>query len=160
MPEAQKGDPAPTADDDRGFMDMAIEQALLGRSEGGLPIGSVIVMDGDVIGRGRNLRVQRSSPILHAEMSALEDAGRRSSSEYRRCTLYTTLSPCPMCSGAVLLYGIPRVVIGDSTTYKGSTSTLTDAGVEVVDMRCDECAAMMRRLIDSAPELWYEDIGV
>lgn len=137
----------------------AIDEATKGREEGGIPIGSALEIDGEIVGRGRNRRVQRGSPILHAEMDALEDAGRLPSFDYRRSTIYTTLSPCIMCTGAVLLYGIPRVVIGENRTFLGAESLLESSGVtvEVIDDR--ECLEMMARFIEDNPSLWNEDIG-
>lgn len=141
------------------FMNEALEEAGKGLSEGGIPIGSVIVCQGNIIGRGHNQRVQKGSVILHAEMDALENAGRQPASVYRECTLYTTLSPCPMCSGAILLYGIPRVVIGENQTFMGSETLLKESGVEVIVLDNPECKELMNRFIDQNPELWNEDIG-
>lgn len=141
------------------FMNAALQEAGKGLSEGGIPIGSVIVCQGNIIGRGHNQRVQKGSVILHAEMDALENAGRQPASVYRECTLYTTLSPCPMCSGAILLYGIPRVVIGENQTFMGSESLLKKNGVEVIVLDNPECKELMNRFIDQNPELWNEDIG-
>jgi len=141
------------------FLDAAIAEAEAGLAEGGIPIGSVLVHAGEVIGRGHNRRVQRGSVVLHGEMDALEDAGRRPAAVYRECALYTTLSPCPMCTGAILLYGIPRVVIGENRTFLGDERLLIDRGVEV-EVRDDaRCADLMRRFIAAHPELWNEDIG-
>lgn len=141
------------------FLDAAIEEAERGLAEGGIPIGSVLVHDGRVIGRGHNRRVQRGSVVLHGEMDALENAGRRPASVYAESTLYTTLSPCPMCSGAILLYGIPRVVIGENETFVGDEALLRRRGVEL-DVRSDpRCVELMRRFIADNPELWNEDIG-
>ncbi|MDB4950576.1 MAG: tRNA-specific adenosine deaminase [Gemmatimonadetes bacterium] len=137
----------------------AIEEARLGLEEGGIPIGSAIVHGGRVIGRGRNRRVQSGSAVLHAEMDALERAGRQPASVYRECTLYTTLSPCAMCSGAILLYGIPRVVIGENRTFMGEEALLRSRGVDVRVLDDAECAEMMARFIRERPELWNEDIG-
>ena len=141
------------------FLESAIEEAKKGLSEGGIPIGSVLVHDGKIIGRGHNQRVQRGSVIHHGEMNCLENAGRRSAEVYRGCTLYTTLSPCPMCTGAVLLYGIPRVVIGENETFMGAEDSLRAAGVEVEVRQDAECIRMMRDFIEKNPELWNEDIG-
>ena len=146
--------------DHEPFMQAAREQARQGRDEGGVPIGSVLVKDGAVIGRGRNRRVQQGSVIRHAEMDALEDAGRLSAADYRRCTLYTTLSPCPMCSGTILLYGIPKVVIGENKTFMGEEELLRARGVEVSLAESEECHALMQQFISEKPELWNEDIGV
>lgn len=141
------------------FMRAAIEEAWLGLNEGGIPIGSVVVNEGKILGRGHNRRVQQGSTVLHAEMDALENAGRQAAAVYRRCTLYTTLSPCAMCSGAILLYGIPRVVIGENQTFKGEEDLLRSRGVETVLLQDDECIRMMSEFISAHPELWNEDIG-
>lgn len=141
------------------FLHAAIEEAELGLAEGGIPIGSVLVHAGQIIGRGHNRRVQQGSVVLHGEMDALENAGRRPAVVYRECTLYTTLSPCPMCSGAILLYGIPRVIVGEHRTFVGDEDLLRRRGVQV-DVRDDErCVELMRRFIAEHPELWNEDIG-
>lgn len=137
----------------------AIEEARLGLSEGGIPIGSAMTIEGEVVGRGHNQRVQRGSSILHAEMDALENAGRRPASDYRRATMYTTLSPCDMCSGAILLYEIPRVVIGENSTFMGAEAHLRSRGVVVEVVQHPEPIELMRRFISSHPELWNEDIG-
>jgi len=144
---------------DHPFLQSAIEEAKKGLSGGGIPIGSVLVHEGKIIGRGHNQRVQRGSVIHHGEMNCLENAGRQSAEIYRRCTLYTTLSPCPMCTGAVLLYGIPRVVIGENVTFKGAEDSLRTAGVEVEVRQDAECIRMMREFIAKNPKLWNEDIG-
>jgi cytosine/creatinine deaminase len=141
------------------FLKGAIEEAKQGLSEGGIPIGSVLVHEGKIIGRGHNQRVQRGSVIHHGEMNCLENAGRQSAEIYRRCTIYTTLSPCPMCTGAILLYGIPRVVIGENVTFMGSEDSLRVAGVEVEVRQDAECIRMMREFIEQNPALWNEDIG-
>jgi cytosine deaminase len=140
-------------------MAMAIEQARIGRQEGGIPIGAALVVDGDLLAVGRNQRVQRRSAIRHGETDALENAGRLAASVYRRATMYTTLSPCDMCSGAILLYGIPRVVIGENETFVGGEDYLRSRGVEVVNLRSAECVALMREFIAAHPDLWNEDIG-
>ncbi|MFW6088612.1 MAG: nucleoside deaminase [Gemmatimonadota bacterium] len=141
------------------FLAAAIAEAERGLAEGGIPIGSVLVLAGEIIGRGHNRRVQKGSVVLHGEMDALENAGRRAASVYRASTLYTTLSPCPMCTGAILLYGIPRVVIGENRTFRGDETLLADRGVDV-DVRDDpRCVDLMRRFIAANPELWNEDIG-
>ena len=141
------------------FLQAAIQEARRGLDEGGIPIGSVLVYRGEIIGRGHNRRVQKGSAVLHGEMDALENAGRRAASVYRECTLYTTLSPCAMCSGAILLYGIPRVVIGENQTFRGEEELLRARGVEL-DIRNDaECIALMAAFITDKPELWNEDIG-
>jgi cytosine/creatinine deaminase len=141
------------------FLESAIEEAKAGLSEGGIPIGSVLVQDGKIIGRGHNQRVQRGSVIHHGEMNCLENAGRQSAAVYRECTIYTTLSPCPMCTGAILLYGIPRVVIGENVTFLGAEDSLRAAGVQVEVLQDAECIRMMREFIEKNPELWNEDIG-
>jgi len=141
------------------FLDAAIEEAGLGLAEGGIPIGSVLILDGNVVGRGHNRRVQKGSPILHGEMDALENAGRLVASEYRRSVIYTTLSPCHMCSGAILLYGIPKVVIGENRTFLGAEDHLRGNGVEVVVVDDQRCVDMMTGFIESRPDLWNEDIG-
>ncbi|GAA3967959.1 nucleoside deaminase [Allohahella marinimesophila] len=141
------------------FMQAAIAEAELGLSEGGIPIGSVLVHDGVIIGRGHNRRVQQGSAVLHAEMDALENAGRLAASILRESTLYTTLSPCAMCSGAVLLYGIPRVVIGEHVTFTGEEALLSSRGVELDILDNDRCKSLMRTFIEAKPELWNEDIG-
>ncbi|MFP4472550.1 MAG: nucleoside deaminase [Candidatus Omnitrophota bacterium] len=141
------------------FMQAAIAQALKGEQEGGIPIGSVLVHNGAIIGRGHNRRIQQESVIRHAEMDALENAGRLPANVYRECELYTTLSPCSMCSGAVILYGIPKVVIGENKTFKGEEKWLKERGVKL-DVRQDEaCMKLMKKFIDDEPELWNEDIG-
>lgn len=142
------------------FLKAAFEEAEKGRKAGGIPIGSVLVHQGKVIGRGHNQRVQKGSVVLHAEMDALENAGRQPASVYQECTLYTTLSPCPMCSGAVLLYGIPRVVIGENQTFMGDEKLLRSRGVEVEVLQDPLCIQMMTDFIASFPILWNEDIGV
>lgn len=142
------------------FLQSAILEAKKGLQEGGIPIGSVIVHNEKIIGRGHNRRIQKGSVVLHAEMDALENAGRQPASVYKDCTLYTTLSPCSMCTGAVLLYGIPKVVIGENKTYKGAESLLIEKGVEIVVMNNDECIKMMENFIKTNPRLWHEDIGV
>jgi cytosine deaminase len=141
------------------FLDAAIEEAGLGLAEGGIPIGSVLVLDGQIVGRGHNRRVQKGSPILHGEMDALENAGRLVAAEYRRSVIYTTLSPCHMCTGAVLLYGIPTVVIGENRTFLGAEDLLIANGVEVVVVDDQRCVDMMTGFIESRPDLWNEDIG-
>ena len=141
------------------FLNAAIQEALSGRAEGGIPIGSVLVLEGKIIGRGHNRRVQDGSVIHHAEMNCLENAGRLSASVYRRCTIYSTLSPCPMCSGAILLYGIPRVVIGENRTFMGAEDLLRSHGVEVVNLDSARCVELMEAFIAEHPTLWNEDIG-
>jgi len=142
------------------FMRAAIEEAELGLSEGGIPIGSVLVHDGRILGRGHNRRVQRGSVVLHGEMDALENAGRQRATVYQASTLYTTLSPCPMCTGAILLYGIPRVVVGENVTFQGDEELLRSRGVDVVVLQDDRCIQLMRDFIAAQPALWNEDIGV
>ena len=144
---------------DRDFMELAKAQAADGMDEGGIPIGAALVVDGQVLGAGRNRRVQRGSPILHGETDAMEAAGRQQAAVYRRATMYTTLSPCDMCSGAILLYGIGRVVIGENRTFVGAEDLLRQRGVEVVVLDDPECVEMMETFIAKHPELWNEDIG-
>lgn len=141
------------------FMKAAIEEALMGLDEGGIPIGSVLVHKGNIIGRGHNRRVQKGSVILHAEMDALENAGRLTAATYRDCTLYTTLSPCPMCSGAILLYGIPKIVIGENQTFMGAEDLLKANNLEVIVENNKACIEMMQQFIQQHPDLWNEDIG-
>lgn len=142
------------------YLDAAIDEASAGLAEGGIPIGSVLVHKGRIIGRGHNRRVQRGSAILHGEMDALENAGRLPASVYGQCVLYTTLSPCAMCTGAILLYGIPRVVIGENATFMGEEALLRSRGVEVEVRQDERCIRLMRQFIDRHPDLWNEDIGV
>ena len=141
------------------FLEAAIDEAKQGLAEGGIPIGSVLVVDGEIVGRGHNRRVQKGSAILHAEMDCIERAGRLIASEYRKATLYSTLSPCEMCSGAVLLYGIPKIVIGENRTFKGPEHMLRSSGVELVVADIQECRDMMEDFITDHPALWNEDIG-
>ena len=141
------------------FLDVAIEQARIGRSEGGVPIGAALVADDVVLGAGRNRRVQLGSPIRHGETDALDVAGRQPASVYRRSTMYTTLSPCHMCTGAILLYEIPRVVIGENRTFMGAEDLLRAHGVEVVVVDSEECYSLMQEFIAAHPEIWFEDIG-
>jgi cytosine/creatinine deaminase len=145
---------------DEQFLEAALEQARIGRAEGGVPVGAALVVDGRVLAVGRNRRVQQGSAIRHGETDALENAGRQPAAVYRRATMVTTLSPCDMCTGAILLYGIPRVVIGDDTTFRGPEERLRDAGVELVHLHSDECMRLMEEFIAEFPELWNEDIGV
>lgn len=142
------------------FLEEAIKEAKKGLAEGGIPIGSVLVVDDKIIGRGHNQRVQKGSVVLHAEMDCLENAGRLKSPIYKKATLYTTLSPCSMCSGAILLYKIPRVVIGENSTLLGSEDYLKSKGVDVVVVDNDECKSLMQDFIKGNPDLWNEDIGV
>lgn len=141
------------------FLQAAIEEARQGLAAGGIPIGSVLVLDGEIIGRGHNQRVQKGSVIHHAEMNCLENAGRLKAAVYQRCTIYSTLSPCPMCSGAILLYGIPRVVVGENTTFKGPEDYLRAQGVAIEVLQETECVRMMRDFMARNPALWSEDIG-
>ncbi len=141
------------------FLKAAILEAKQGMAEGGIPIGSVLVIDGRIAGRGHNQRVQKGSAILHAEMDCLENAGRIKASDYRKAVLYSTLSPCDMCSGAVLLYGILKVVIGENRTFCGPEDYLKSRGVEVMIIDNQECRQLMEMFIENNPELWNEDIG-
>lgn len=141
------------------FLEAAIEEARKGLAEGGIPIGSVLVIDGEIVGRGHNQRIQKGSSILHAEMDCLENAGRLKAADYRRATLYSTLSPCDMCSGTALLYGIPKVVIGENQTFKGPEEYVRSRGVDVVVVDNQECKQLMEDFIEANPELWNEDIG-
>lgn len=141
------------------FLQAAIDEAIRGRDESGIPIGSVLVHRGKIIGRGHNRRVQSGSPVLHGEMDALENAGRQSAAIYRECTIYTTLSPCSMCSGAILLYGIPRVIVGENRTFMGEEEWLRSRGVEVAVVQDPACIGLMETFIRDYPELWNEDIG-
>ncbi len=142
------------------FLRAAIEEARRGLSEGGIPIGSVLVHSGTIAGRGHNRRVQQDSVILHGEMDALENAGRRPAAFYRECTLYTTLSPCAMCSGTILLYGIPRVVIGENQSFMGEEQWLSSHGVQLEIIQDPSCIQLMREFMEKHPTLWAEDIGV
>ncbi|HEX5073382.1 MAG TPA: nucleoside deaminase [Gemmatimonadaceae bacterium] len=142
------------------FLRAAIDEARQGLAEGGIPIGSVLVIDGRIVGRGHNRRVQQGSAILHAEMDCIENAGRLKAAEYRRSTLYSTLSPCDMCSGTALLYGIPRIVIGENRTFQGPEEYVRSRGVELTIVDDPECVQLMREFIAARPELWNEDIGV
>ena len=148
-----------TVDQHLGYMKLAIEQARIGRSEGGVPIGAAILVDGRVVGAGRNRRVQLGSAIRHGETDALEVAGRLPASSYRRATLATTLSPCDMCTGAILLYRIPRLVIGENRTFYGGEDYLRSRGVEVVNLDSEECFQLMQDFIAEHPDVWNEDIG-
>lgn len=146
--------------DDLNVMKLAVEQARLGLDEGGVPVGAALVVDGEVLGVGRNRRVQLGSVIRHGETDCLENVGRLTAATYRRATLYTTLSPCQMCAGTVLLYGIPRVVIGENRTFEASEAWLRSQGVALEVLDLDECVDLMRRFIATSPEIWNEDIGV
>ncbi|WP_461519509.1 nucleoside deaminase [Porticoccus sp.] len=142
------------------YLQATIDEARKGMAAGGIPIGSVLVIDGEIVGRGHNQRVQKGSAVLHAEMDCLENAGRISAADYRRATLYSTLSPCDMCSGAILLYGIPRVVIGENRTFCGPEAYVQSRGVEVVVVDDPQCRQLMEAFIANNPALWNEDIGV
>jgi cytosine deaminase len=142
------------------FLEAAIEEAELGLAEGGIPIGSVLVLDDEIIGRGHNRRVQNGSAILHAEMDCLENAGRLKASDYRRSVLYSTLSPCDMCSGTVLLYEIPKVIVGENQTFQGPEEYVRSRGVQIEVLADPRCVELMRQFIAAQPELWNEDIGV
>jgi cytosine deaminase len=142
------------------FMAAALEEARQGLAEGGIPIGSVLVLDGKIVGRGHNRRVQKGSPTLHAEMDCLENAGRLKARDYQRAVLYSTLSPCDMCSGTVLLYKIPKVIIGENKTFQGPEDYVRSRGVELVILNLPECILLMEEFIAARPELWNEDIGV
>lgn len=145
--------------DDEAFLEIAIEQARIGRDEGGVPIGAALVADGQVFGAGHNRRVQLGSAIRHGETDALEVAGRLPASVYRRSTMYTTLSPCDMCTGAILLYGIPRVVIGENRTFMGGEDHLRSRSVEVINLDSEVCVELMRDFIARHPDVWNEDVG-
>ena len=142
------------------FMAAALEEARQGLAEGGIPIGSVLVLDGKIVGRGHNRRVQKGSATLHAEMDCLENAGRLKARDYQRAVLYSTLSPCDMCSGTVLLYKIPKVIIGENKTFQGPEDYVRSRGVELVILNLGECISLMEAFIAARPELWNEDIGV
>lgn len=141
------------------YFEEAIAQARKSFEEGGIPIGSVIEYQGKILGKGHNKRIQQGSVVLHGEMDALENAGRQPAEIYRQSVLYTTLSPCPMCTGAILLYGIPKVVIGENKTFLGSEELLRSQGVEVIVLNNQECVELMNSFIELHPEIWYEDIG-
>ncbi len=145
--------------EDVGFLEMAIAEARAGRDEGGVPIGAALVADGQVLAVGHNRRIQQGSAIRHGETDALENAGRQPASVYRRSTMYTTLSPCDMCTGAILLYGIPRVVMGENRTFMGAEELLRSRGVEVINLESAECVALMDEFIAANPAIWNEDIG-
>lgn len=142
------------------FLQAAIDEARKGRAEGGIPIGSVLVLDGQIVGRGHNRRVQKASAILHAEMDAFENAGRLTARDYARCTLYSTLSPCDMCSGAALLYKIPRIIIGENQTFRGPEDYVRSRGIDLTIVNDPTCIQLMRDFITAEPQLWNEDIGV
>ena len=146
--------------DHAAFMTEAIREARAGLTEGGIPIGSVLVLDGKIIGRGHNRRVQKKSAVLHAEMDCIENAGRLKAADYQRCTIYSTLSPCDMCTGTILLYKIPNVIIGENETFKGPEEYSQSRGVNLTNLDDDECKQLMREFIQNKPELWNEDIGV
>ena len=149
-----------TTDSSDPFLAAAIEEARTGLAEGGIPIGSVLVIDGEIVGRGHNRRVQQGSAVLHAEMDCLEQAGRLSAAEYQRAVLYSTLSPCDMCSGAALLYGIPRIVVGENRTFQGPEDYVRGRGVDLEILDDPTCIELMTEFIEARPELWNEDIGV
>lgn len=142
------------------FLQAAIDEAKKGLAAGGIPIGSVLVIDGEIVGRGHNQREQKQSPILHAEMDCLENAGRLTAKDYSRATLYSTLSPCDMCSGTALLYKVPRIVIGENVTFQGPEAYVASRGVQLEIVNDPECIALMKAFIEERPELWNEDIGV
>ncbi len=142
------------------FLEAAIEEAKKGLTTGGIPIGSVLVCNGQIIGRGHNQRIQQGSVIHHAEMNCLENAGRQTAAVYQRCTLYSTLSPCPMCSGAAVLYKIPRIIIGENITFKGPEEYVRSQGVDIEVRQDQRCVELMQRFIAANPALWNEDIGV
>lgn len=144
---------------DAELLALAVEQAKAGLAEGGIPIGAVLATESEVLGTGHNKRIQQGSPILHGETDALDNAGRQPASVYRQTTMYTTLSPCDMCTGAILLYGIPRVVIGENSTFLGAEELLRSRGVAVVVADDPECVTLMQRFITENPDLWSEDIG-
>ncbi len=146
--------------DDLYFLEAALEEARKGYAEGGIPIGAVLVYNNEIIGRGHNKRVQKGSAILHGEMDALENAGRQPASVYKNCTIYTTLSPCSMCSGLILLYGIPRVVIGENRTFMGDEKLLQSRNVELLVLDNENCYNLMQQFIKEKPQIWNEDIGV
>lgn len=148
------------SDQEQEFLEAAIDEAIKGRDEGGIPIGSVVVIDNQIVGRGHNRRVQRHSAILHAEMDAIENAGRLTAKQYAQATLYSTLSPCDMCSGMSLLYKIPRIVIGENKTFQGPEAYVRQRGVDVVLVNDPRCVELMRQFISRQPTLWNEDIGV
>jgi cytosine deaminase len=142
------------------FMQAAIEEAIAGRDEGGIPIGSVLVIDNQIVGRGHNRRIQNGSSVLHAEMDALENAGRLPASKYQHATLYSTLSPCDMCSGAALLYKIPRIIVGENETFRGPEEHVRSRGVKLSILGNQQCIDLMQTFIAEHPQLWNEDIGV
>jgi creatinine deaminase len=141
------------------YLEAAIEEARLGQAAGGIPIGSVLIIDNRIVARGHNQRVQKGSVVLHAEMDCLENAGRLTAADYKHATLYSTLSPCDMCSGAILLYGINNVVVGENKTFQGPEELLRQRGVEVTVLNSDECITLMQEFIRDYPQLWNEDIG-
>lgn len=145
--------------DHRRFMKEAVKEAGKGLGEGGIPIGSVLVKDKRIMGRGHNMRVQKRSAVLHAEIACIENAGRLKATDYKKCVLYSTLSPCDMCSGAVLLYGIPMVVIGENRTFRGPEDHLRAGGVKIINLDMRECRELMEGFMDKNPKLWNEDIG-
>ncbi|MEY4395544.1 MAG: hypothetical protein RL595_2793 [Planctomycetota bacterium] len=144
---------------EKSAMELAISEAKKGLQEGGIPIGSVLLHKDTILGKGHNRRVQKGSPILHGEMDALENAGRQKASVYKECTLFTTLSPCSMCTGAILLYQIPKVIIGENKTFMGEENLLRSKGVEVIVLQDETCIQLMQQFIQNSPKLWNEDIG-
>lgn len=146
--------------DDKKFMKEAYAEALRGYEEGGIPIGSVLVKDGMIVGRGHNKRVQTGSDILHAEMDCIQNASKMTSADYKKCTIYSTLSPCDMCTGTILLYKIPRVVIGENLNFKGPEDYSKSRGVELINLNDNDCVEIMSKFIKEKPELWGEDIGI
>lgn len=142
------------------FLQAAIDEAQLGLQEGGIPIGSVLVIDNKIVGRGHNRRIQNSSAILHAEMDCIENAGRLTANDYQRATLYSTLSPCDMCSGTALLYKIPKIIVGENKNFQGPEHYIKSRGIELVVLNDTDCIELMHNFIHSHPELWHEDIGI
>ena len=142
------------------FMEEAYEEAQISLQQGGIPIGAILVRDDEIIGRGHNKRIQHGSSILHAEMDCLENAGRLRGADYKKCTIYTTLSPCVMCSGAIILYQIPQIVIGENENFKGPEQYIKDNGVELINLNLPTCKEILKNFIENNPELWNEDIGI
>ncbi len=142
------------------FMEEAYKEAQISLQQGGIPIGAILVRDDEVIGRGHNKRIQHGSSILHAEMDCLENAGRLRGADYKKCTIYTTLSPCVMCSGAIILYQIPQIVIGENENFKGPEQYIKDNGVELINLNLPTCKEILKNFIENNPELWNEDIGI
>ncbi|AIS32670.1 MULTISPECIES: nucleoside deaminase [Methanobacterium] len=142
------------------FMEEAYKEAQISLQQGGIPIGAILVRDDEIIGRGHNKRIQHGSSILHAEMDCLENAGRLRGADYKKCTIYTTLSPCNMCSGAIILYQIPQIVIGENENFKGPEQYIKDNGVELINLNLPTCKEILKNFIENNPELWNEDIGI